>query len=491
MKKNAALRNGKALLFCLAVSALGLLFCSQCSPLYPLNVWGDANCLLTVGRVMREGGVLYRDIYEQKGPTLYLLHEVAAWIADDSFLGVYVLEVIAFAIALFFAWRIAGRKAPGAAQMPLLAAVALMAACVLTSASFSRGDSAEEFCLPLLLGAMDVALAGYEKEGAPLAFRRMLVCGIFAGVVATIKYTLLGLWIGLCLSEGIVAIRQGGLARIFRSAGAFLLGMMLPILAWGVYFAWHGALGDALEAYVINNIFLYSTEESATIKDALRILRDNALWALPAFAGTAFFVLRRKEPMEARLCLLMMAACQSCTVFLLGRVWPYSPLAMAPFAALGVAAAMRVNWAAFIHPAYLRKVLCAVSCLAALLLAWVGTPNAFLRGQKLQDLAQGRLAGYIEPGATLLQYSHLDDGLYLTSGALPTEKYFVRLNVDDPQMQSELDRYVREAIPDYVLVTWRELPAEFDRYQLIATDAGYDERNRINKLFYLYRRKSE
>ena len=77
------------------------------------------------------------------------------------------------------------------------------------------------------------------------------------------------------------------------------------------------------------------------------------------------------------------------------------------------------------------------------------------------------------------------------TGALPTEKYFVRLNVDDPRMQSELDRYVREAIPDYVLVTWRELPAEFDQYQLIATDAGYDERNRINKLFYLYRRKSE
>ena len=67
----------------------------------------------------------------------------------------------------------------------------------------------------------------------------------------------------------------------------------------------------------------------------------------------------------------------------------------------------------------------------------------------------------------------------------------MRLNVDDPQMQAELDRYVREAIPDYVLVTWRELPAEFDRYQLVATDAGYDERNRINKLFYLYRRKGE
>ena len=56
-------------------------------------------------------------------------------------------------------------------------------------------------------------------------------------------------------------------------------------------------------------------------------------------------------------------------------------------------------------------------------------------------------------------------------------------------MRAELDRYVEEAIPDYVLSAWEPLPERFDRYQLIATDAGYDEQNRINKLFYLYRRK--
>ena len=72
---------------CLLASAVLLLLCSQCSPLYPINVWGDANCLLTVGRVMRDGGVVYRDIYEQKGPTLYLIHALGACISDTSFFG--------------------------------------------------------------------------------------------------------------------------------------------------------------------------------------------------------------------------------------------------------------------------------------------------------------------------------------------------------------------------------------------------------------------
>ena len=98
--------RGLALAACAALAALMLLFASQCSPLYPINLWDDANCLLTVGRVMRRGGVLYRDIYEQKGPLLYLIHALAACISDTSFWGVYVLEIPALTAALYAAYRL-------------------------------------------------------------------------------------------------------------------------------------------------------------------------------------------------------------------------------------------------------------------------------------------------------------------------------------------------------------------------------------------------
>ena len=95
-----------ALAVCLALAAVMLLFASQSSPLYPINEWADANCLLTVGRVMRAGGIVYRDIYEQKGPTLYLLHALAACVSDSGFLGVYLMETLSLAAALFAAYRL-------------------------------------------------------------------------------------------------------------------------------------------------------------------------------------------------------------------------------------------------------------------------------------------------------------------------------------------------------------------------------------------------
>ena len=98
--KNKKRERALALTCCAAMAALMLLFTSQCSPLYPINVWGDANCLLTVGRVMKRGGVLYRDIYEQKGPLLYLIHAAAACLSDTSFSGVYLMEIPALTAAL-------------------------------------------------------------------------------------------------------------------------------------------------------------------------------------------------------------------------------------------------------------------------------------------------------------------------------------------------------------------------------------------------------
>ncbi len=87
-----------------------------------------------------------------------------------------------------------------------------------------------------------------------------------------------------------------------------------------------------------------------------------------------------------------------------------------------------------------------------------------------------------------MQYSHLDDGLYLATGILPDQKYFVRLNVDYAPMQEALDEAILEERADYVLVSWRELP--LGNYELIAYECGYDDENRLNKDLYLYRRRT-
>ncbi|MFQ9073882.1 MAG: hypothetical protein ACLR43_15090 [Faecalibacillus faecis] len=52
---------------------------------------------------MFNGKVPYKDLFEQKGPLLYLIYGIGYLISHDTFLGVYLLEVISYTIlAIFF-----------------------------------------------------------------------------------------------------------------------------------------------------------------------------------------------------------------------------------------------------------------------------------------------------------------------------------------------------------------------------------------------------
>ena len=243
-------------------------------------------------------------------------------------------------------------------------------------------------------------------------------------------------------------------------------------------------------AYIHNNIFLYSDEARTlahVVRDILDTARDNLLWVFLTLAAMLALLFDRQEKLQLKLALLSMAACAFASVYLIGRTWPYSPMALGAFA-LCVFPAVSCR-ADRIARAWVRRLNLAVSCALALVVALFLSPNAYLRGVPREEMAQYRLAQYVHEGATLLQYSHLDDGLYLASGRLPQEKYFVRLNVNYDEMFDALERSIREGMPDYVLTAWSPLPEEYDHYQLIATDAGYDDRDRINKLLYLYRRR--
>ena len=80
--------------WCMLIAAAVLFFCSKSSPGYPVNDWSDANIYFSIGKGMTEGKVVYRDLYDHKGPLLYALHAVCAWISFSDFTGVFVMEVL-------------------------------------------------------------------------------------------------------------------------------------------------------------------------------------------------------------------------------------------------------------------------------------------------------------------------------------------------------------------------------------------------------------
>ena len=105
MKKISDYLDNKKIIIAilLVASIFTLLICSKNSPLYPYNDWVDGNAFFTMGKGMFNGKVPYKDLFEQKGPLLYLIYGIGYLISHDTFLGVYLLKLfhIQF-LAIFF-----------------------------------------------------------------------------------------------------------------------------------------------------------------------------------------------------------------------------------------------------------------------------------------------------------------------------------------------------------------------------------------------------
>ena len=304
-----------ALLY-LALSFVLMLLITRSSFLYPYNNWDDANSYLSMGKSMFHGTVIYRDLFDQKGPYLYFFYGLASLISHTDFTGVFLMEVLFGAIDLWLIRRILRLYCRESTSLIL---TPILFACMCASKSFYWGGSAEEFCLPFLLyplflllrtleegnlryrerraaanGILKAATNGSTKASSPMraasfshgkaaaadgttsadsasggghasdsetgreihfADRDVFAAGLCCGVVFCIKFTLMGFYLAFAI---VVILTCRSRKEFLHLAGCYALGILLPFVPWVVYFALNGALDDWYRVYIYTNVFIYS-----------------------------------------------------------------------------------------------------------------------------------------------------------------------------------------------------------------------------------------
>lgn len=486
-------------LFALATAAAALFFCTRSSPAYPINDWADANIYFTIGKGMTRGRVVYRDLYDHKGPLLYALHALCALVSFHDFFGVYLMEVLLTTAFLCFAYKLLRLYG---ARLSAWAAVPVLALLILTSLSFAQGDSAEEMCLPLAACSLYHVLRHLRSGDKRMSARGLLLEGTLLGCVFWIKFTMIGMQIGLLAALLLrCLIRREG-RDFFRSLGLLLAGFALSTLPWLLYFGLNGALLPWLKTYLYDNLFLYSAGEGAGLlakcKAMARSLLDwlgGNLRYTPLIAlGFVWFLKRaRRAPWEAT------AACLSVAlgaffVFVGGKSYPYYGLALAALVPPGLiplcAPFDKITDKLRNLPRHaLLAGLCALSIALCPPASVNMNANEGVRfGQPRSETMQYRFAAQIgaQPNATLLNYGFMDAGFYTAAGLVPTVKYFHFNNVPLAEMKQEQDRYIAQGLCDFVVTRGKQPEGMNEHYELIDTAPSpnfwYDE-------VFLYRKK--
>lgn len=489
---NKLFPNSALFFFYFVVCAFFILsICSTCSFLYPFHTWDDSNCFFTVGKSVWFGKVMYRDLFEQKGPLLYFIHSVAYLISHRSFAGVFCFEIIAAAIFMFFCWKTLSLFSDE--KIGLL--VPFIAVIAYSSTGFVLGDSAEEFCLPFFMCSLYVSIRHIKKNSL---FTRceLVATGIFAGCVLWIKFSLLGFYIGWCIVPIYLYVQKKLWKKIISSFALVMGGIFIATVPYILYFGANHAIMDWLEVYIYDNIFLYTSGEKgsplqAVVKGLFRFYWRNYFYFFASIlSSVVLFKVARDNGKAIGAHIVTIFATTSLFIYGGGRAYEYYGFDLCLFFIFSLLPLYEfINQNFFCKESLARKRTFVLTGFAFLCISFVSafliTKNKEVLKIKRDDLPQFKfdkiISQYENP--TLLNYGTLDCGFYTVSGIIPVNRFFIKIHLPVKEMDYEQNKIISEGIVDFVV---SKTPLKAEKYTLVSA-AQSNIRNHSYD-FYLYKR---
>lgn len=492
--------NKKKILYCILISITSLLICTKSSPLYRINDWYDAQCFFTVGKSMINGKIPYLDLFEQKGPLLFLLYGIASLISNNSFIGVFILEVISYSVFLYYVSKIIEIYLDKKYSYILIPIIALL---MLPTRCFTHGGSCEEFCFPVLA----ILIYKYIKylKNNDISSKDTIIVGILSGILLWMKYTLLGFSIGFCITVLIKSLIDKNYKNLISKVGYFTLGITITTILWLIYFGLHkNGIKSLIDVYFLFNINSYANNYTLlqklincfnTIKGVIfRYYQYLILIIIPMVLSikTKTFFKETKNNIYLLISTLLLLI----TIFIGGTNFRYYSLPIQPFMIFGLIFIATIIKDKRINNVILNntKYIVPIIIIVCLFISYYRSPNTKYISKNKSYYAQYTFLDSIKSNSSILNYGFLDGGFYFTTKTYPNQYYFQRNNIIYelfPNNTDEQKRYIKEKQTDYVIINNElaedELKIIKENYNLI--DSHTQQYEEYTRTYYLYEKK--
>ncbi|MCK5129345.1 MAG: hypothetical protein KAQ68_05820 [Clostridiales bacterium] len=491
---------------------LTLLFCTKNSPLFYFNDWVDVNSFFTVGKAMFNGKVLYKDIFEQKGPVLYLIHGIGYLISNTTFIGVFIIEAMSFSVLMIYCYKLL--KLFYSDTISLIG-TAILPFFILSSKYFCHGGSAEEYILCLQMVALYHIMyyfktAYYEKT---INLKHIFVNGSLFSLTFLIKYNIAVFWVLPILTMIISMLINRQYKDVLKSVAMFLLGCSVIIAPILIYFIANNALADFINIYFIFNVKFYTGPLLFTgsvtfliyiFKNLMALIAAFKIEYIAILIGIFYFIIFVKGiKWWQRILIAGNFGIVFSTIFYNGTSHPYYSMGISIFIVFMLMAVCKI-----IELIKLPQKGFAVTLIMIVMFGITLFRNPYhsvsrvFSKENTTGKVQLEFAEIMnkEQNPTLLNYGFLDGGFFTTADIIPNIRFFQRQNMIFETYdlhKSEHLRYIKEKEVDFIVRRIKksyytgkleEVPYLDENYMLIAENQqhfeGYDF------LYFLYKVKS-
>lgn len=451
-----------AVLF-LVVSFICMLFLTTASPLYSVNPSPDGNTMFTVGKGLLHGLMPYKDLFDQRGPLIYLMNSVAALISYKTFFGIYIFESIAMFLDLFFIYKILNLKYNK--QISIISTF-IVIPLMFTSKFLSYGNLPEEYVLSLILFTIYLFTRKSFIEWGKYEY---IIIGLFTSISFWIKYTLSITWLSMYLVFIIYFIYHKDLKKLFRSIVYGFIGFAPISIFIIILYCLKHSLHDLFYVYFYLNMTAYGTNTSLVTVQYFVLIAVISIIFLIVYAKTY------KEVTVSKYLLFAIVLFNYLVMIKIAFMPYYLEIMAFIFIVLPIVVCQLLSKYNFLRKVmYIIPVICFVGMFITNK-SFVSYSQYVHKNNPYIDITgKSNIPVFKEFSSiinksndkTVLNYRRLDQGIYTYSGLLPSNKYFMVGNLNYAPMIKSQKHSLKSKNYKFIFIGYTKYPTNIYDYKL-------------------------
>lgn len=228
---------------------------------------------------MAEGGYLYLDATDQKGPVIFFINFISVILGKNNYIGLWILEVLAYILFLIPLYKIS----------QLLKLKNILFIFVITCITFSlpflldaSGNAVEFWSLPFMAYSLYVFCLYYLKDNS-IKYFRFFVVGFCFSISMLLRFNQIGIWIGFAIVVLVNFLIRKQYLSLIKLMFSFLLGLLFGIIPFLIYHFYTNSIYEFINQSLLLNL---SYVKTVYISSTLQVLKTF----LKVFIKNNFFV---------------------------------------------------------------------------------------------------------------------------------------------------------------------------------------------------------
>lgn len=262
----------------------------------------DSSMFTYFGYAMNNGKFMYTEIFDHKGPIIFILNYFGILFSTATFSGIYIIEFLSLFLFFIFTYRLSKLWIPD-----LNAFIPLIIEAIVLTFFLEGGNLTEEYALPFIAYSL-YAFSKFYKSDKEIIWHEIILIGMSFSVVFLLRANMISLWAVFCLVILAEFIYNKKYSDLVKVIGLFVSGILLVLVPMCLYLY----LNDALEAGIFQSLvfnFVYldsSGDKNESIRTLYTILSNHYVVAI--FSAFLLYVIYKWEDFTKNEKLLSIAA---------------------------------------------------------------------------------------------------------------------------------------------------------------------------------------